>query len=77
MEKKISTFSNSSSLKNSDICAVVIMSHGRGNERSDSTEVACTDGELLQTTWIINQFDGQSCPNLQDKAKLFIFQCCR
>lgn len=77
MEKKIITFRGHSSLKKVDIGTVIIMSHGNGKERADSTEVVCTDGEVLETTWIIDQFNTDSCPHLSEKPKIFIFQCCR
>lgn len=53
------------------------MSHGTGNERSDSTEVVGIDNELLHTAWILEQFDNDSCSSLAGKPKIFIFQCCR
>jgi len=71
MEDKITNFRKNSSLKKFDIAAVIVMSHGTGKERSDSTEVACTDEQLLETTWIINQFDSIQCPQLSGKPKNF------
>lgn len=77
MEKKIKSFRDSSSLKKVDIGCVIIMSHGTGHERSDSTQVLCSDLQLLETTWIIDQFSSILCKNLSGKPKIFIFQCCR
>ncbi|KAF2903100.1 hypothetical protein ILUMI_03088 [Ignelater luminosus] len=77
MKKKIISFRSNSSLKKVDIGTVIIMSHGNSKERGDSTEVVCTDGKVLETTWIIDQFNTESCPYLSKKPKIFIFQCCR
>uniref|UniRef100_A0A1Y1JWU1 Caspase family p20 domain-containing protein n=1 Tax=Photinus pyralis TaxID=7054 RepID=A0A1Y1JWU1_PHOPY len=77
MEKKIKTFRDSTSLKKVDIGCVIVMSHGTGHERSDSTQVLCSDGLLIETTWIIDQFNSTLCKNLGAKPKIFIFQCCR
>lgn len=77
MERIITTYTKDKDLKTVDINVVVIMSHGTGKERHDSTEVVGTDEELLPTTWILGQFDNENCKHLQDKPKIFIFQCCR
>lgn len=70
-------YTKDSSLKQVDINIVVIMSHGRGTERHDSTEVVGVDDQLLATTWILEQFSNEKCPHLCNKPKIFIFQCCR
>lgn len=77
MQRIITNYKNDSSLKRVDINVVVVMSHGTGQERSDSTEVVGVDGELLPTTWILQEFTSDSCHYLIDKPKIFIFQCCR
>lgn len=77
MEKIIMNYKNESSLKQVDINIVVIMSHGTGKERHDSTEVVGIDDKLLPTTWILEQFTNDNCPHLSNKPKIFIFQCCR
>lgn len=77
MEKIITNYRNDSSLKRVDINIVVVMSHGTGKERHDSTEIVGTDDELLPTTWILEQFSNENCPFLGSKPKIFIFQCCR
>lgn len=77
MEKIITNYRKDSSLKQIDINIVVIMSHGTGHERHDSTEVVGIDDNLLPTTWILEQFANDNCPQLSNKPKIFIFQCCR
>lgn len=77
MEKIITGYRKDSSLKQVDINIVVIMSHGTGAERHDSTEVVGIDHQLLPTTWILQEFDNENCPYLCNKPKIFIFQCCR
>lgn len=77
MEKKIIEFRKNPALKKVDVGVVVIMSHGHGEVRSDSTQISGTDGEMLETTWIISQFHTATCPGLAGKPKIFIFQCCR
>lgn len=77
MEKIIKNYTKDSSLKQVDINIVVVMSHGTGKERHDSTEVVGVDDELLPTTWILEQFTNENCPYLSENPKIFIFQCCR
>lgn len=59
--------------KKYDINAVIIMSHGTGEETSDSTKIVGVDGELVPIHWILEQFSNF----MEGKPKIFIFQCCR
>lgn len=77
MEKIITNYTKDGSLKQVDINILVVMSHGRGMERHDSTEVVGIDDKFLATTWILEQFTNEQCPYLMNKPKIFIFQCCR
>lgn len=77
MKKIITNYRKDGSLKHIDTNIVVVMSHGTGKERHDSTEVVGVDDQLLPTTWILEQFSNENCPDLCHKPKIFIFQCCR
>ncbi|KAF5273981.1 hypothetical protein FQA39_LY01097 [Lamprigera yunnana] len=77
MQNKITNFRNNKSLGKFDIITVIVMSHGVGTEQSESTAIVSTDGKYLGTEWIIGQFNNSDCKHLQDKPKIFIFQCCR
>ncbi|XP_017781779.1 PREDICTED: caspase Dronc-like [Nicrophorus vespilloides] len=76
MVKKLVDYASSYSLKNVDINVVVMMSHGIGNN-DGNTHIAGTDNNLLSIADIVEKFDNSNCPNLIDKPKIFIFQCCR
>ena len=54
-----------------DMAAVVVMSHGKEGA------VCCSDGQLLETEWIMKQFNNSGCPSLRGKPKFFMFQSCR
>ncbi|KAK4875468.1 hypothetical protein RN001_011890 [Aquatica leii] len=77
LQEKVTKFRTNRTLGIYDIVTVIVMSHGTGTDNGDNTQVVCSDGELLDTTWIINQFDSNVCSQLMGKPKIFIFQCCR
>ena len=55
----------------SDMCIVVILSHG------DDKNVVATDGYKLPYADILTEFNNEKSPNLYGKPKLFIFAACR
>lgn len=59
-----------------DSVFVTIMSHGY-NRNVAETSVVSSDGLLLSTNWIIEQFNNENCYALQHKPKVFLFQACR
>nr|CAI5861074.1 unnamed protein product [Callosobruchus analis] len=72
-----------SSLKNSDICIVIMMSHGTNmNEKEVAvaggyTEVIGVDNKGLPIDEVLDEFSGEICQHLKGKPKIFFFQCCR
>ncbi|OTF72100.1 caspase-like protein [Euroglyphus maynei] len=59
------------SLKNFDIFLLILMSHGR------STHILTVDGEYLDYEEIEQNFSHEKCPQLINKPKIIIFNCCR
>eukprot|EP00058_Branchiostoma_floridae_P013046 XP_002598534.1 hypothetical protein BRAFLDRAFT_66918 [Branchiostoma floridae] len=55
----------------SQCCLVAILSHG-GDEG-----VYSTDEQLLSHADILSKFDGNNCPDLSSKPKVFFMQACR
>ncbi|XP_059815642.1 caspase-2-like, partial [Hypanus sabinus] len=52
-------------------CVVALLSHGVEGA------IYGTDGELLQLQDVFRLFDNDSCPQLQNKPKIFFIQACR
>ncbi|KAF5303793.1 hypothetical protein FQR65_LT08128 [Abscondita terminalis] len=77
METNIKAFRDKDSLKKYDIVTVIVMSHGTGTTKGDNTQILSSDDLLVDTSWIIQQFDTSECSHLKEKPKIFIFQCCR
>ena len=71
MKKEIQTFSEKKEHGEAVMAAVVVMSHGKEGA------VCCSDGRLLETEWIMKQFNNSGCPSLRGKPKFFMFQSCR
>ena len=63
-------------LKKVDSMFVTIMSHGY-NRNVTETSVVSSDGLMLSTNWIIEQFNNDNCHVLRNKPKVFLFQACR
>nr|CAH7733441.1 unnamed protein product [Callosobruchus chinensis] len=83
MSNTIKSFRKDSSLKNSDICVVIIMSHGTNINKKEVavaggyTEVIGVDNKGLPIDEVLNEFSGEMCQYLKGKPKIFFFQCCR
>jgi len=62
---------------NSDIAwlAVVILSHGRRRKGED--EILGVNGEGVVVDEIVDMFNAEKCPNMQNKPKFFWIQACR
>ena len=69
--QELNRFSELKDHKQSQICVVVLMSHG--NEEGLFT----SDGFLIEKESILKKFHNQNCPNLMGKPKFFIFQACQ
>lgn len=67
----LNEFSHSDHLNNHEAIAIVISSHGNIHG------VRCSNGDLIQYTSIINVFSDDNCPNLRNKPKIILFNCCR
>ena len=71
MEKNIKKFAGMPEHNESEMCIVVVLSHGREGA------VISRDGGGVSVASIIDKFNSQSCQALIGKPKLFIFQACR
>lgn len=63
--------SQDSQLEHHDAFIMVLMSHGK------SKLFECSDGNYLQFNEITNIFSDERCPQLVNKPKIIIFNCCR
>lgn len=77
MHDDLDAFAQRSEHGDADSTVVVVMSHGKGGLLSEGTLVQTKDGQFLGTEQIIAKFNNQSCPKLQFKPRMFIFQICR
>ncbi|KAG1961606.1 caspase-9 [Pimephales promelas] len=60
-----------------DCCVVIILSHGtEANHNRFPGAVHGVDGPALPVQFITNYLNGQNCPSLQGKPKLFFIQAC-
>ncbi|XP_056124136.1 caspase-9 [Rhinichthys klamathensis goyatoka] len=60
-----------------DCCVVIILSHGtEANHNRFPGAVHGVDGPALPVQFITNYLNGQNCPSLQSKPKLFFIQAC-
>ncbi|XP_018616163.2 caspase-9 [Scleropages formosus] len=61
-----------------DCCVVVILSHGTeaSNSRFPGAVYGVDGGPAVSVELITNYFNGQHCPSLQGKPKLFFIQAC-
>ncbi|XP_044754114.1 caspase-3-like [Coccinella septempunctata] len=75
MEKVIRRFAAFNSNKISDICIVVIMSHGE--ERNKDLVVIDKTNNGLSTSWIEEQFTNVNCGLFSGKPKILLYQMCR
>jgi len=63
--------------KNADSTIVALMSHGKGGNTHEGTLIYTSDGRLIPSEDILSRFNNRSCPLLQGKPKIFLFQFCR
>ncbi|XP_077074660.1 caspase-9 isoform X2 [Siphateles boraxobius] len=60
-----------------DCCVVIILSHGtEANHNRFPGAVHGVDGPAVPVQLITNYLNGQNCPSLQSKPKLFFIQAC-
>uniref|UniRef100_A0A673M721 Caspase-9-like n=1 Tax=Sinocyclocheilus rhinocerous TaxID=307959 RepID=A0A673M721_9TELE len=60
-----------------DCCVVIILSHGtEANNNCFPGAVHGVDGPSVPVQLITNYLNGQNCPSLQGKPKLFLIQAC-
>ena len=67
---EIDAFSSLREHSTSDMCVVIVLSHG------NTGLVHATDGREVPIDWLLGQFNNDGCPALKGKPKLFIFQAC-
>ena len=71
MEENIERFADLPEHEQSQMCIVVVLSHGKEGA------VISREGDGVSVASIIDKFDSRSCQALARKPKLFIFQACR
>lgn len=67
----LNEFVQSEELINHEAIAIIIGSHGNIHG------IRCSNGDLIQYTSILNVFSDDNCPNLRNKPKIILFNCCR
>ncbi|CAH0555778.1 unnamed protein product [Brassicogethes aeneus] len=75
MKLHITNFARYSKEKVSDICFVIIMSHG--TEMGGDTVVCGKDGIKISSRWIEEQFNNENCALFRCKPKVLLYQVCR
>ena len=70
-EEALESFSVDGRHATADSAVICVLSHGQ--ERG----VYATDGIVVHFSQILDALDGQQCPSLVNKPKLFFFQACR
>ena len=60
-----------------DSCVVAIMSHGIARSNKQNSTIISADGQLLQISWVLDQFNNKNAPSLAAKPKIFFFETCR
>lgn len=63
--------------KDADSTIVALMSHGKSGTTQEGTLIYTSDGRSIPSEEILNFFNSRSCPFLQGKPKIFLFQFCR
>ncbi|KAH3781396.1 caspase-2-like [Dreissena polymorpha] len=71
MSRVLFQFSADKSLMDSDCFVCIICSHGTREG------IYGTDGEIIPIEEVTSHFDGEHCPQLQEKPKLFFIQACQ
>ena len=71
MEGNIKRFTEMPEHKKSQMCIVVVLSHGKEGA------VISREGNGVSVASIIDRFNSKNCQALARKPKLFIFQACR
>jgi caspase 7 len=70
-EARLEEFAADEAHARADSAVVCVLSHGQ------EKGVYATDGIIISFTSILDALDGQRCPSLINKPKLFFFQACR
>nr|XP_003422854.1 caspase-2 isoform X1 [Loxodonta africana] len=71
MQEKLHNFAQLPAHRLTDSCVVALLSHGVEGA------IYGVDGKLLQLQEVFRLFDNATCPNLQNKPKMFFVQACR
>ncbi|CAG0915895.1 unnamed protein product [Notodromas monacha] len=75
MKRILKNFASKAEHAHVDATMVVIMSHGNSEKGRDF--VYSCDHREIDREWILTQFNNANAPALQNKPKVFLFQCCR
>ena len=70
-EEALESFAADERHSTTDSAVVCVLSHGQ------EKGIYATDGIVLNFSFILDALDGQRCPHLVNKPKLFFFQACR
>lgn len=63
--------------ENADSTIIALMSHGKAGTTDQGTLIYTSDGRYITSEYILSRFNNRSCPLLQGKPKIFLFQFCR
>ena len=72
MMRTINNFSKMEDHIDSQMCIVIILSHG-----NDGGLINAADGKSVPTEYVLRRFNNDACPALKGKPKFFVLQACR
>jgi len=72
MMRTINNFSKMEDHIYSQMCIVIILSHG-----NDGGLINAADGKVVSTEYVLRRFNNDACPALKGKPKFFVLQACR
>ena len=72
MMRTINNFSKMEDHIYSQMCVVIILSHG-----NDGGLINAADGKVVSTEYVLRRFNNDACPALKGKPKFFVLQACR
>ena len=71
MIEAVESFANMPEQEESEMCVVILMSHG------NKDVILSRDGREVPISLLLDKFTTTNCPSLAGKPKLFIIQTCR
>ena len=71
LESTVQSFAQNPEHQDADSAVVVVLSHGQ------EAGIYCCDGHIVKCKTLMDFMDGELCPLLIKKPKLFFIQACR